>query len=260
MGSLRAGFRWDGAALGPSVELLDVAFEGVEHRRVDLLDGTSVVNAASAALEAAIHTAVGSSSTANALLALAGIGQPPGGAGLTRRRTSPPSPRTRSARSRGSIERCSPTRPIRGAGCSVRSPLWPARPPRQRVRDRYDGATRGGWRWWPPGRLPSSSWPAGPCWHAGRRCPAGHRAARRSRLRALARGRCRRPAHLRPARRGHCRLDRPRGRRPRHRVRLAARPVGTGIGDRRDADGRGRHDEHRPGLARRGPDRPGTPS
>jgi hypothetical protein len=79
--SLRAGMRWDGTALGPMVELLDVSFEGVVHRRIDLLDGTSVVNAASAALQAAIAAAVGSSPTATAMLALAGLGQPPGGSG-----------------------------------------------------------------------------------------------------------------------------------------------------------------------------------
>ncbi len=79
--SLRAGIRWDGTTLNPCVELLDVLFEGVAHDRIDLLDGTSVVQAASAALEAAIAAALGSSAAATALLSLVGLGQPPGGAG-----------------------------------------------------------------------------------------------------------------------------------------------------------------------------------
>jgi len=76
--SLVAGFRWDGDAVVPVLELFDVDFEGVHHRRVDLHDGQSVVASGLAVLQGQIAAALGGSTRAQALAALVGLQDPPG--------------------------------------------------------------------------------------------------------------------------------------------------------------------------------------
>jgi hypothetical protein len=76
--SLVGGLRWNGVELTPVIELNDVDFQNVHHRRVDLSDGQSIANAGMAALQAAITAALGGSNQAAALSALVGLQDPPG--------------------------------------------------------------------------------------------------------------------------------------------------------------------------------------
>ena len=76
IGALRAGLAWNGSALKPELELLDVHFANVDYPKLDLTNTDSVAAAASAAVTAAITAALGNSATALHIAALAGLAPP----------------------------------------------------------------------------------------------------------------------------------------------------------------------------------------
>ncbi|HEY8740445.1 MAG TPA: hypothetical protein VIN56_07625, partial [Candidatus Dormibacteraeota bacterium] len=80
VGKARAGLSWDGArgTLTPLLELDDVDFEGISHKRVDLSNAQGLTQAVQGAIQAAIQHALGTTGPGVHLAALAGLVQPPG--------------------------------------------------------------------------------------------------------------------------------------------------------------------------------------
>lgn len=76
-----AGLQWNGSALQPLLELTDVTLLGTHYDKIDLTNTDSVAAAASAAVKAALMTAIGSTGPGAHLAALAGIVPPANDAG-----------------------------------------------------------------------------------------------------------------------------------------------------------------------------------
>jgi large repetitive protein len=73
---IRGGVEWNGSALKPLLALENVTLNGTHYDRIDLTNADSVVSAATALVESAIKSALGSAGPAGHLLALAGIAAP----------------------------------------------------------------------------------------------------------------------------------------------------------------------------------------
>ena len=71
-----AGFQWNGSALQPLLELENVTLLGTHYDKLDLTNTDSVAAAATAAVKAALMTAIGSTGPGAHLAALAGIVPP----------------------------------------------------------------------------------------------------------------------------------------------------------------------------------------
>jgi hypothetical protein len=78
--SLRAGLRWNGSALQPALELINVTFDNVHYDQLDLTNAGSVQAAAASAVQAAITNALGASAGSH-LAALGGLIPPSGDPG-----------------------------------------------------------------------------------------------------------------------------------------------------------------------------------
>lgn len=74
--SAEAGLAWNGSALQPLLELLNVTLLGTHYDKLDLTNTDSVAQAATAAVKAALMSAIGSTGPGAHLAALAGIVPP----------------------------------------------------------------------------------------------------------------------------------------------------------------------------------------
>ena len=90
--SVDGGFRWNGSTLQPLLELDDVTLNGTHYDRIDLTNADSVVAAASAAVQAAINAALGTTGAGHSLVALAGLVAPTGDAATPHIVTLPANP------------------------------------------------------------------------------------------------------------------------------------------------------------------------